>query len=1013
MSSLKNKLTTKELLSGGLTVVLLITVLITLGLMKNQLPSENNSASLASTLCQQSASISIKTDKTDKIYNTGEVLNGDIVFNNAASSEGEVTFSGKMYKGTNQFILESQTITAVMKPGQNKYRISDLFGNIVIPTGYNGPFKVTIKATTFGCTWEAEDRFSVKDETTCQSKASISVKTDEETYKTGETVDGKITFTNKSGSELNVTFIGKTYAPFGGAPSVNSETITVLMKTGKTEAKISDLFGNLVFDLDHNEAYTIKITASDSGCIWDASTNFQFIKAEPKKCEITANANVHQDTYTFGETITGDISIDNQGPQVQADLSLKLYKDGILFWSRGANLPIQSGETKFDLNTAFGFVPTIPSDPNLVGDWKLEFTLKSDVCDVKVSDGFGVEKKSDVNITVNTNSNAGKITKNGVWLNTWTNSKIKEKYVLERSPKSSFYRVLEGFAFMYESQDILNMVEEEIKICAKNNISIIYNIWQIPNKELSSCKVKCDEKDPELGTRWQLYPPSDYTKWEQAVYDLMKYYSVDKKYDNIYYSIWNEPELNYLYGTKEDYYNIYKYSVNAARRIKKDFGVDIKIGGPEAWLFSDINWWMSADKNGDIIKEPININFLEDFIKFCADNKLPLNFLTWHLYGNDPNDYPDISRVRNLLNSKGFTNTLIIQSEWAMAHRGMVLNGEGFNNHDLDALESEIHASYIASYFTSIVNAGIDATTYFWINDPRISFSGGDSGLFSSEGIIMPTYNAFRLIDKLGNEKIKSRIDNSTYVNVLATKSNNKIAVLLNNFENYKYAIGMANQKLDSSGYQYGSDILMIFFTKVKLMLEKREKAWSDGMMVGFLDATVYLAKIKDENGELKYKVEDIIGFLPSFIESMQKDVDSIPIEYREDLKQAISIYNKTLNNQQKLNAFSVAQTVFDDNKIQPQIVKLKIDNMNFTGGEALNYKRYLIDAHTSNSKSIDEKVKMALQNGVGAEIINEWPEVKLTIVEEKIIDSKSNYTEVIKLDPYATVLIIFGDEQS
>jgi len=220
----------------------------------------------------------------------------------------------------------------------------------------------------------------------CQQMATISVKTDKSTYKTGETVDGKIIFTNKTGSEGNVSFTGNIYR--NNQVILGTQTITVLIKTGRTEAKLSDLFGRIVIPSGYNGSFKVKISASITGCVWNAETRFS-VKSE--ECQITANANVHQDTYTFGETITGEITVNNRGQQVQADTTVNLYKDNTLFWTRTANLPIQAGETKFDLNTAFGFVPTLPTDPNLVGNWKLEFTLKSSACDLKVSDGFGVK----------------------------------------------------------------------------------------------------------------------------------------------------------------------------------------------------------------------------------------------------------------------------------------------------------------------------------------------------------------------------------------------------------------------------------------------------------------------------------------------------------------------------------------------------------------------------------------------------------------------------------------------
>ncbi|HTM94085.1 MAG TPA: hypothetical protein VL095_16810, partial [Flavisolibacter sp.] len=79
-------------------------------------------------------------------------------------------------------------------------------------------------------------------------------------------------------------------------------------------------------------------------------------------------------------------------------------------------------------------------------------------------------------------------------------------------------------------------------------------------------------------TGWA-YPPKDYKKWADLVYNWVKH-SVDrygkKEVESWYWELWNEPNIGYWQGTVEEYCKLYDYTADAVKRALPT----AKIGGP-------------------------------------------------------------------------------------------------------------------------------------------------------------------------------------------------------------------------------------------------------------------------------------------------------------------------------------------------------------------------------------------------------------------------------------------------
>jgi hypothetical protein len=156
--------------------------------------------------------------------------------------------------------------------------------------------------------------------------------------------------------------------------------------------------------------------------------------------------------------------------------------------------------------------------------------------------------------------------------------------------------------------------------------------------------------------KYHVAPPEDYQKWADVCVGIVRHYNEGwangYEYGIRYWEIWNEPENrpSMWTGSDDDYYRLY----GTAARAIKDRRPILKVGGP------------SVGAQGRLIEgrmEPSG--FLKGFLEYCRDNKVPLDFFSWHTYTDDPYLFAKKARaIRQLLDGYGFTKTESHLNEW-------------------------------------------------------------------------------------------------------------------------------------------------------------------------------------------------------------------------------------------------------------------------------------------------------------------------------------------------------------
>ena len=198
--------------------------------------------------------------------------------------------------------------------------------------------------------------------------------------------------------------------------------------------------------------------------------------------------------------------------------------------------------------------------------------------------------------------------------------------------------------------------------------------------------------------KYRVHPPKDFAKWARISEHIIRHYTEGWAdgfhYKITYWEIWNEPD-GYpacWTGTKEQFFDFFEI---AARHLKACFP-HLKIGGP---AMSTPRAWS------------------EDFLAEMQRRQVPLDFYSWHRYCQQPEDMDRSQKVREMLDSYGFTETESICNEWNYVKSWT----ENFD-HTIEFIGSTRGAAFTAACMIRAQNNPIDLLMYY---DARPSIFNG------------------------------------------------------------------------------------------------------------------------------------------------------------------------------------------------------------------------------------------------------------------------------------------------
>jgi xylan 1,4-beta-xylosidase len=261
-------------------------------------------------------------------------------------------------------------------------------------------------------------------------------------------------------------------------------------------------------------------------------------------------------------------------------------------------------------------------------------------------------------------------------------------------------------------------------------------------------------------------PPKDWDRWgdlvEQLARHLVARYGIDEV-AQWYFEVWNEPNIDFWAGEPKEstYYKLYDVSARALKRVS----TRLRVGGPAT---AQAAW-------------------VDRFIRHCVDEKIPVDFVSTHVYANDsardvfgtdeqiPRDqmvYRAVKKVHDQVKASSRPDLPIIFSEYNASYMN-----------EVDVTDSPFMGPWLANTIR-LCDGLVDNLAYWTFSDvfeeqgvAKLPFYGG-FGLVAAGHIPKAAFNAFLLLHQLGNERLKVDSDST----IVTRRQDGSLAIAVWNY---------------------------------------------------------------------------------------------------------------------------------------------------------------------------------------------------------------------------------------
>ncbi len=259
---------------------------------------------------------------------------------------------------------------------------------------------------------------------------------------------------------------------------------------------------------------------------------------------------------------------------------------------------------------------------------------------------------------------------------------------------------------------------------------------------------------PALAPNGDITAPPDWNEWKIVVQKTIEHVSGTRGISNVYYEVWNEPDLfgNYKTYGDRNYLSMYKAAAQGAQNAR--VSTPFKIGGPASTALYK-NWF-------------------DALLQLSIEEELPLDFFSWHRYSRDINQYrDDVSKVQEWLTNYPQRSSLELHlSEWG--HDSNIDSG-------YDTTFGAIHTMAVATELIGMV----DKAFVFEIQDgnhPEGKIRWGRWGLLDSSGQPKPRYAAMNFLNRLEGNRVPL-LGKGSWVKGAASRNGDTINALIINYD--------------------------------------------------------------------------------------------------------------------------------------------------------------------------------------------------------------------------------------
>jgi xylan 1,4-beta-xylosidase len=223
-------------------------------------------------------------------------------------------------------------------------------------------------------------------------------------------------------------------------------------------------------------------------------------------------------------------------------------------------------------------------------------------------------------------------------------------------------------------------------------------------------------------------PPKDMAQWGELVSALAKHcvtrYGI-AEVSQWNFEVWNEPNIVFWAGTKDEYFELYRQSALALKSVDQR----LRVGGP------------STARAG----------WVGDLLEYCAARQAPIDFASTHIYPDDPQKmvfgkdahYPveevipkALTMLRDQVKASKYPDTPLYITEWSSQNPAFIAH--------------TIHGC-----------AGLADMMSYWTFDNVFEelgvpqgFMNRAFGLIGMRGVPRPSFYTFSLLHQLGDVRL-------------------------------------------------------------------------------------------------------------------------------------------------------------------------------------------------------------------------------------------------------------------
>jgi xylan 1,4-beta-xylosidase len=258
-------------------------------------------------------------------------------------------------------------------------------------------------------------------------------------------------------------------------------------------------------------------------------------------------------------------------------------------------------------------------------------------------------------------------------------------------------------------------------------------------------------KYDEIYTGWS-YPPKDYAKWAELVYQWAKHCGEKYGQDEVerwYWEVWNESNIGYWRGSREDFFKLHDYALDAVRRAVPK----ARVGGP--------------DMAGSDPK------YMRAFFEHClrgtnyATGKIgtPLDFVSFHAKGQ-PKFVGGHQQMGIAAQLSGIDRGFAVIASYPELKDKPIVIGESdpdgcaaCQGPQLGYRNGTMYSSYTAASFARKYDLaekhGVNlegALTWAFEFEDQPYFAG--FRVLATGGIDLPVLNVFRMFSRMGGKRV-------------------------------------------------------------------------------------------------------------------------------------------------------------------------------------------------------------------------------------------------------------------